>query len=402
MKKMQTPRIPAPFSHPITDSARFTHHRPTRQPAALLLTLAVVVFTALPNTAQTTNDEKPLTSYQKKVFDFVQKSSSHAIDIQFRHPTSLPVELRAVIRSREVTRFSMALSHSILAEKTGEYARFLVQQSGSQTVLLFPRDVFEPSCWEKIQTTPAVKLPAELIRDAGLPIPEYNPITLTLPFDRRIKDASGRTIDVTLLSKTDTSIKFRLRDQEFDRPLASLSPDDQILIQHTKNPDIAPNGIRVLTLPFSGAYAKPLRELGFDVTRLSLTESDGADSDTLKYIKDMDAYVSGFDAVWGQQDGEVGYKQTGASQENLKKIQNLVDMAKKQQRAVVICHGPYKTHIVRDEKDLPRERFNIRNDGDTIECKLSDAYRRPDENSLRVSEHPEKLGAILLKRGRHK
>ena len=86
----------------------------------------------------------------------------------------LPVELRAVIRSREVTRFSMALSHSILVEKATDYAEFLVG-SASPTVLLLPRDVFAPSCWEKIRATEKAPLSDALIKAAGLSMPEFKP-----------------------------------------------------------------------------------------------------------------------------------------------------------------------------------------------------------------------------------
>jgi hypothetical protein len=374
-----------------------------QQPVTLLFTLALMFATSPPGTSQPAiTPGNPTAGLPKNIDDFIRDSAAgHSIDIQFRHPTELPLELRALIRSRDITRYSVSLSNAILVEKATDYAEFLVG-SASRTVLLLPRDVFTPSCWEKIQAKEKAPLSDALIKAAGLSIPEFKPITLSLPFDRRIRDSSGRTLDVTLLGITENSIKFRSREKEYERPLADLSPEDRNLIQRTKNPEIPCNGIRILTLPYSGTYAKPLRDLGFDVTRLSLTEPDGPDSDALKFIKDPDAYISGFDVVWTQRDGDTGYKQTSASKGDTQSIQEIVDLAKKKQRTVVICHGPYKTNILHTAERPPHERFHIKDKGGTIECDLAETYRRPDENSLRVSEHTEKLGAILLKRGRHK
>jgi hypothetical protein len=87
-----------------------------------------------------------------------------------------------------------------------------------------------------------------LLMAAGLPLRAEEPTqipktptpnaTAAFPADRSITDSQGRKMEVTLQSKTATSVKFvrKADGQEFDLPLEKLSVEDRTFIATLTNP----------------------------------------------------------------------------------------------------------------------------------------------------------------------
>jgi hypothetical protein len=87
-----------------------------------------------------------------------------------------------------------------------------------------------------------------LLTAAGPPLRAEEPIQIpktptpntnaTFPADRSITDSQGRKMEVTLQSKTATSIKFvrKADGKEFDLPLEKLSVEDRTFIATLTNP----------------------------------------------------------------------------------------------------------------------------------------------------------------------
>lgn len=149
---------------------------------------------------------------------------------------------------------------------------------------------------------PAATAPAPA--NAGTTLP------LTLPTPRTLTSTDGRTIDVTILSKTDTAIRAARADgKEFEIPLDKLSDADKAFVAGFNN-----RSLTVFLYQRDSKITESMEKAGFKVTTAGGTRAESTsfmqkltDEDLNKF--DLICVSEGINTSWKN-----GYKEEDAAQ----------------------------------------------------------------------------------------
>jgi hypothetical protein len=147
----------------------------------------------------------------------------------------------------------------------------------------------------------------------------------TMPVARTLTSADGRTIEVTILSKSDTAIKAKKADgKEFEIALDKLSDADKAFVAGLTSPPV--KQLRVLLIGKDPTLQEKLKKAEFEIVGPSeykeVTDKNGVKkSSTIIYLEKMtDADLKHFDVIWVTCWNSACYSLSNAKGESIKTV----------------------------------------------------------------------------------
>lgn len=163
------------------------------------------------------------------------------------------------------------------------------------------------------KTLATITLLAGLASSAIAQVPAPTPETVApaatlpavnLPAERTLTSPDGRQMAGTVLSKTDSGIKFRRAadSKEFDIPLDKLSPDDRKFVEALK-PAPAARALVIFGAPISEPEFQTMEKLQIEVTLADTnprqTWKKNLASDSTRTAKNLsEINVNDYDIIW--------------------------------------------------------------------------------------------------------